>query len=547
MADHADQADPARAARLHLLVAVHGEGVLADTEVLSAFEAAVRAAEELGPSPELAAALAAQARHELVLDHNARAAPLSRRAREIAVSVGAEPEEAFAAATLGSSLCYLGSFDEGLEALAYAVPALEAARRPLDAARALLTLVWAQFHGGDPQTGRASAERASAALLEGGGPRDVAVRLAAAALEMAVSSGQWDELDAALLAHDPAGDADPAAGVTTIEGALLRSVRAELALRRGHSEQAEAAYRAVLAHWERLGLRAYDAASLARLAEIAAARGDVGSARAFVDEGLAAVEAADTWVAVLGYARAALAVEASAARAGRPTDDARVARLAALLDRGTPGAPAGSVAAAELATARAELARVIDREDPDAWAAAVQAWSTLGFPWWRAASLVRRAEALVGRRGAREEAAVLVADVLTTADLLGADGLREDALGLARRAGLGLPDASVGGRPDHASGDQAVVDLTDRARRSVPDQRTGTEAGADDDPLGVLSTREREVVDLLSAGASNRRIAEQLFISEKTASVHVSHILAKLGVSSRLEAAAVAHRAAGGA
>ncbi len=67
--------------------------------------------------------------------------------------------------------------------------------------------------------------------------------------------------------------------------------------------------------------------------------------------------------------------------------------------------------------------------------------------------------------------------------------------------------------------------------------------GADDDPLGVLSVREREVVGLLSAGASNRRIAEQLFISEKTASVHVSHILAKLGVSSRLEAAAVAHRA----
>ena len=71
----------------------------------------------------------------------------------------------------------------------------------------------------------------------------------------------------------------------------------------------------------------------------------------------------------------------------------------------------------------------------------------------------------------------------------------------------------------------------------------GQSRGADDDPLAVLSVREREVVGLLSAGASNRRIAEQLFISEKTASVHVSHILAKLGVSSRLEAAAVAHRA----
>jgi DNA-binding NarL/FixJ family response regulator len=44
------------------------------------------------------------------------------------------------------------------------------------------------------------------------------------------------------------------------------------------------------------------------------------------------------------------------------------------------------------------------------------------------------------------------------------------------------------------------------------------------------------------AGRSNRQIAEELFISVKTASVHVSNILAKLGVASRVEAAAVAHR-----
>jgi len=47
---------------------------------------------------------------------------------------------------------------------------------------------------------------------------------------------------------------------------------------------------------------------------------------------------------------------------------------------------------------------------------------------------------------------------------------------------------------------------------------------------------------LLAAGRSNPQIAEALFISPKTASVHVSNILAKLGVASRVEAAAVAHR-----
>jgi DNA-binding NarL/FixJ family response regulator len=62
-------------------------------------------------------------------------------------------------------------------------------------------------------------------------------------------------------------------------------------------------------------------------------------------------------------------------------------------------------------------------------------------------------------------------------------------------------------------------------------------------PLGGLTPREREVLALLTAGASNRAIARALVISEKTASVHVSNLMAKLRVSSRLEAAAVAHQA----
>jgi DNA-binding CsgD family transcriptional regulator len=64
------------------------------------------------------------------------------------------------------------------------------------------------------------------------------------------------------------------------------------------------------------------------------------------------------------------------------------------------------------------------------------------------------------------------------------------------------------------------------------------------DPLARfgLTEREREVLSLLAAGRSNPEIGQVLFISTKTASVHVSNILAKLGVSGRVEAAAVAHR-----
>jgi DNA-binding NarL/FixJ family response regulator len=57
-----------------------------------------------------------------------------------------------------------------------------------------------------------------------------------------------------------------------------------------------------------------------------------------------------------------------------------------------------------------------------------------------------------------------------------------------------------------------------------------------------LTTREAEVLALVAAGHSNGEIAQELFISRKTASVHVSNILAKLGVSTRVHAAAFAHQ-----
>ncbi len=61
------------------------------------------------------------------------------------------------------------------------------------------------------------------------------------------------------------------------------------------------------------------------------------------------------------------------------------------------------------------------------------------------------------------------------------------------------------------------------------------------DPLG-LTEREAEVIRLVAAGRSNQQIADELFITRKTASVHVSNILGKLGVANRVEAAAVAQR-----
>jgi DNA-binding NarL/FixJ family response regulator len=114
----------------------------------------------------------------------------------------------------------------------------------------------------------------------------------------------------------------------------------------------------------------------------------------------------------------------------------------------------------------------------------------------------RLAEALLGS-GRREEAAETAKAAYETAVRLGAAPLRGALEALARRARLDL----------------GVAPLQEPGRRG-------------------MTPREVEVLRLLVAGKSNRQIAEELFISGKTASVHVTNILAKLGVHSRLEAAA---------
>ena len=65
----------------------------------------------------------------------------------------------------------------------------------------------------------------------------------------------------------------------------------------------------------------------------------------------------------------------------------------------------------------------------------------------------------------------------------------------------------------------------------------------DEEPLDRLTPREREVLVLLGRGLSNKRIAQDLRLSEKTVKTHVGHVLAKLGVADRTQAAVVAVRA----
>ncbi len=160
----------------------------------------------------------------------------------------------------------------------------------------------------------------------------------------------------------------------------------------------------------------------------------------------------------------------------------------------------------------AELDRAEGRHPVDRWTEIVAAYEPLERPYPLAVARHRLADALLAEGGHRDEAAALLREAHATAVRLGAHPLREDVELLAARARLPL---------------------------TAPDRAPEPDPG--DDAFG-LTPREQDVLRLVAAGRTNRQIAEELFISPKTASVHVSNILAKLGVSGRGEAAALAHR-----
>ncbi|MEU0784414.1 AAA family ATPase [Streptomyces sp. NPDC006173] len=318
--------------------------------------------------------------------------------------------------------------------------------------------------------------------------------------------GRWDECVRAA-----AEDAEllPSAGGFATGPALY------VALARGELDAAAAGARALLD-------RPFDwmatlVASVV-LTDAAALRGDAEEAVRRMNasvEALTDASVSERPDVVVRLAALTLAAVADAAEESRLSGDSAAAKRSAetaadLVElarstaaRGEDGTEQGPEGLAWLARAEAEGVRAATGPDVDAWDRAVTAFG-YGDPYELARCRRRLAEALL-TADRREEAAEQARAARDTAARLDAVPLRE-----------------------------AVDTLVRRGRLS--------DAPAAGDRIAALTARESDVLRLLGRGRTNRQIGEELFISGKTASVHVSNILAKLGASSRTEAVAIAYR-----
>jgi len=440
-------------------------------------------------------------------------------ARRAAVQVSAPATQARALTVLGWSLCNLGRVAEGLAHL-------ERAQHLASAEEDIPTLMWTR---GQLADGLLAAGRAAAAVDAASGILDLGRALGAEAaygpysaargIEAMILLGDWaaaQQLIARLLNLEPPGGvaAFPrlASGLLRLWQGEVAAARADLVRALQDSEQAMVPEVASVGH--------------ARLARVAAAEQRFDEARELVRAGLRLCAGSDGAAHIIRLAAAGVHAEAERAQAatarhrGKEAASA-VATASELIGRVRSASRAGidelAVTSAEIATAEAEWAwlRPGESDEVARWRDAVGRWDALCFPYPVAHARWRLSHAILSRSGSSAEASQELRSALAAADALGAKALARQIRKLGARARVDLESVSSGEGPG-------------ARERATPGASTG------------LTARERQVLELLAVGLTNRRIAETLFITEKTASVHVTHILAKLQVTNRSEAGAIA-------
>lgn len=514
--------EAAEPVRVGLLFERLGRAYWVDGQIDEALRAYARAVELVPgepPTADRARVLAGYAQALMLKSRYSESLPIGQEALAMAKAADDRQIEGHALTTIASNIAYLGDKEQGIElarkglAIAEEVGDLDDIGRGHANTGSLLDL--ADRREEAVALSLAGAER----MRQAGLGTSYGAFLQLNAVDGLYALGRWDE--ARRLADEVVSTS---LGTVAIFGHELLG---RLLVGQGELEAGRAALDVAR---QRLGpgtdAQFNGPLALGRL-ELAVWTGDLAAGRRAADEAISTLSATEDAQMMLAIVGAAARVEADAAERARAARDgkaeAEALQRAAELDRRLADAaalPGANRQAPEIASvialAMAELGRARGENMADTWREAARIYADRGIAYVAAYATYRAAEALL-ETGNRGEAAPLLADAARGAAAFGAKPLAEAIAGLAGRARISL-GASVASVPSGASG-----------------------------PSGALKTygltpREVEVLRLLAAGRTNRQIAEELFISESTAGVHVSHILGKLGVSGRVEAAAIAVR-----
>lgn len=483
---------------------------------LDAYDDAVRLVPHMPEGAARARVLAARGQALMLIARYEEARSCCAEAVAMAQRVGARAAEGHARNTLGVALACLGDPEAGIAELVAAREIAEVVGDLDDLARAYLNL--SELLVGPLnrlEEGLVLALDAIDVVGRLGLAQDYGVSLATNAATALHALGRWDD---ALALLETARSRHP----TEMAAIDLHLSRARLLVGRGETGQVVDHLRCA----RQLTVSAVDPQYQIPLAAIAAEvalwAGEPDKARTAVEGGLAhLVDTDDAWLCGplwwLGARAEADAVVAARARRDTVAVVAAGARLAGLhehaaavlrkVESGQRFLPPAT--AAHAAMAEVEADRGHGRDEPDTWLAVAARWEELAHPFPEAYARWRAAGALLVRRRRQESRDALVA-AHELAQRLGAGPLQREIELLAERGRISL---------EQDLPEQEAVDL----------------------PLG-LTRRELEVLGLVAAGRSNREIAEELFVSDRTAATHVSNILAKLGARSRMEAAATAHQ-----
>jgi DNA-binding CsgD family transcriptional regulator/tetratricopeptide (TPR) repeat protein len=511
-------ADPVRAAELLARLGDHRRLAADEAGALAAFEQAEQLVTGAPPSAERARVLSRHARALTLSLQNRKAIPYCEEAIAVARAVGAQAEEAHALTTLGVCLTALGELDRSI---ALHLEARRIAEQVGDAeaiVRTYVNLTHALELAGRDRDALDDARAGYQRAREHGQERAVGSYVANNLALTLLNSGHWAECEQ-LTGELLAGDSWDASG--------LHEVRSALFTRRGYfaaaREQIDLALQLCPPYFE-------DNAWLLA-AELALWQGRDEEAAEAVAHGLRwlaerdpdgdILERSSPWYALALRLAAERAERAAARRAPEEVAQAeqQAAPVVAELDRlaATPRPQARyPIVVCHLLLAQAEQSRLQGHSDPVRWQAAVDAWERLKRPFEAAYARYRQTEALLGTGAPRQQAEAALRPAHQTTVRLGAGPLRREIELLAQRGRLRLEEPK--------------------------DRTTSPEAPPSPAASLGLTRREVEVLALVAEGRTNRQIGQALYITPRTASVHVSRILAKLGVAGRGEAAAVAHR-----